>query len=258
MRLWFPMFTRRRLALIALLLLPATASADPISFRFTGTVRALSPTGIKGLPWFGPAAVGDPFTGFATLETAATDLDESAGQQLFFTPVFRLDVQFPNAAVFNASDFASVVTTDCFDELSCPSTFDVSDRVAFNFNLPADPFNRGVSLFFTTLPGQRDIVSIPAGIPTDPSFLLQFPQRLLVLSAVNDMIEGDIETLELVTPKPVPEPGTLLLFASGVVVAVRRGATRTPRKGHPAVGRSTTPPRTCSVRWLRATLLSRR
>jgi hypothetical protein len=209
--------------LASTILVPNSCLADPISFRFSGTITTKF---LGGAPWLAPVAIGDHFVGLLTFDADAPDLDNVLNNHFFKPTLFRFEVRFPSAALIDPSDSMWLLTDDCPGNpcLLYPDSGDFqADFMELNFAIKEDPFHRGVFMQFRTLEPERDIVSFGEQIPTDPATYMTFPSRILGFSGINEFTLGNLETWERVpTPEPVPEPATIVLFGTAATMIGRR------------------------------------
>jgi PEP-CTERM motif len=187
------------------------AHASPITFDFSGNVTQV-PVLDPSDPFGGTIAFGTPFTGSFTFESLTLDSDPaatSASYQMTCGSPLGLAVTI-GGNLFTATDFLAINLQNGFSDfygvLACVVACGADLTISLSFIASAGGALSGTAL------------------PLVPPDLANFDLATFALSGFIDgnqvQIDGDITSLS-VDGNPIPEPGTLLLFAAGMA-AFRR------------------------------------
>jgi len=197
---------------MALLLLgvPAQASAELITLRFTGTVTMLP---VNPVPGFESAAIGNPVAGLILFDTSVPDLQPDPRDGLYEGSIRRFSMSVGDAAL---SVTGPIATSAVNDAAGIPPI----DLVGFG----AANSDNTIQLLAQFL-SQDDVIQGDS-IPLDPAVYMRFADRRFRILHVPDFdvsprgLFGTIDSVSIAAA-PVPEPGTLLLAATGAGLIAR-------------------------------------
>ena len=196
---------------LLLLLVPAQASAELITLRFTGTVTILP---LNPVPGFETVAIGDRVTGEIDFDTSVADAYPDlpwAGN--YPQGVRRFDVSIGTSALSLTGGTSGMSAEDA---VANPPT----DFVTFGTGDPSGTFQLLAQFLSREDEIQGDMM------PLDASVYMGFETRRFRILHVPDFDEsprglaGTIDSVAI-GPTPVPEPGTIFLAATGTGILLR-------------------------------------
>jgi hypothetical protein len=212
------------------LFVPAPAQANPVTLAPPVTVPDVTfPFSVQVTTAFGPLdtlfgrsfQIGDTLTGRLTFDgTSGPDEDPWPAHGVYAVPSARLELDVPSGFALDAGN-VDRFHADTFNDI--PGTDDELIFYAFTCCHPTGIGFVNVDVYWTDAT-QRALTS--DRLPSDPAVLGRFRR------AGFGLLAGDDDRIALFgeSPlEPVPEPATLLLFATGSTVVARKGWERRHR-----------------------------
>lgn len=187
--------------------IPALCKADPITFRFTGTITSVTdPEHILN----GQIAINDAFTGAITFESTASDLrpsDPSYGQY-----------EFPDGSLMVRVGSITIEGTPCVDV----SNSSFSDRISIGAALPITAGDLKLVEFApVSLYDRTGSVFSTDSLPTIPPALADFASARFWMQS-RPLGGGQIVTVEGRVDTLTPEPTSMMLLCACFAPFFRR------------------------------------
>lgn len=217
-------------ALAVCLALASPASADLVTYDFTGTVTQF--TGINAIQV--PTAVGDKFTGSFTYDESSPITNPSPNYGFYNGALQSIDVKFPSdysdltvASLISGGSVTRYIGVDYHVSAGAQS---VDSFAASVENLRSTgPFTSSANLEISltdfgnppTALTSNALQGLTLDLSKFPIHNLVFSENLLGVNEFN--IGGTIDTLRL---RSVPEPSSLALGAIGLTLAARARSRR--------------------------------
>jgi hypothetical protein len=203
---------------LLLLLVPAQASADLITFRFTGTITILP---LNPVPGIETAGIGDSVTGLIQFETDTPDSLPEPEFGRYDSAVRRFQMSVGNATLSLTGLTSGLAVEDA-------AGFPPFDLISFGAADPSNTFQ-----LLAQFLDENDVIRGDA-IPLDPDVYMRFATRRFRILHVPDFdvsprgLAGTIDSVAIAAT-PVPEPGTVILLATGAATIGIRTVRRRKR-----------------------------